>query len=43
MALVNIHLRRQQLLSMVASDSSVNKEQFIRLVALAILELGTCG
>ncbi|KAK4687752.1 pheromone a factor receptor, partial [Tremellales sp. Uapishka_1] len=42
MALVNIHLRRQQLLSMIASDASINKEQFCRLMALAILELGTC-
>ncbi|WVQ78574.1 hypothetical protein IAT38_000660 [Cryptococcus sp. DSM 104549] len=43
MALVNIHLRRQQMLSMVASDASVNREQFYRLMFLTLSELGTCG
>jgi pheromone a factor receptor len=43
MALVNIHLRRQQMLSMIASDASVNKDQFYRLLFLTLAELGTCG
>lgn len=43
MALVNIHLRRQQMLSMIASDASVNRDQFYRLLFLTLAELGTCG
>nr|ODN95032.1 pheromone a factor receptor [Cryptococcus depauperatus CBS 7855] len=43
MALVNIHLRRQQMLSMIASDASVNRDQFYRLMFLTLAELGTCG
>ncbi|WWC89812.1 uncharacterized protein L201_004738 [Kwoniella dendrophila CBS 6074] len=42
MALVNIIRRRKQMLSMVATGSSVNKEQFVRLMFLTIAELGTC-
>ncbi|WRT67387.1 uncharacterized protein IL334_004358 [Kwoniella shivajii] len=43
MALVNIIKRRKQMLSMVATGSSVNKEQFVRLLFLTVAELGTCG
>ncbi|RXK41913.1 pheromone a factor receptor [Tremella mesenterica] len=43
MALVNVYLRRQQMLSLIASDASVNKEQFFRLYFLTIAEMGTCG
>jgi pheromone a factor receptor len=42
MALVNINLRRQQMLTIIASDASVNREQFYRLLFLALAELGTC-
>ena len=42
MALVNIYLRRQQMLTMIASDASVNREQFIRLLFLTHAEIGTC-
>lgn len=31
------------MLSMIASDCSVNKSQFFRLMFLTIAELGTCG
>ncbi|OXC86425.1 pheromone a factor receptor [Cryptococcus neoformans] len=43
MALVNIYLRRQQMLSLIASDASVNRDQFYRLMFLTISEVGTCG
>ncbi|KAK8870086.1 hypothetical protein IAR55_000656 [Kwoniella newhampshirensis] len=43
MAIVNIYLRRQKLLALIASDASVNRDQFVRLMFLTIAELGTCG
>ncbi|WWD15621.1 hypothetical protein CI109_100043 [Kwoniella shandongensis] len=43
MALVNIYLRRQRMLSLIASDASVNRDQFYRLMFLTLAELGTCG
>ncbi|WVW82815.1 hypothetical protein I302_104827 [Kwoniella bestiolae CBS 10118] len=43
LALINIIRRRKQMLSMIATGSSVNKEQFFRLLFLTIAELGTCG
>jgi hypothetical protein len=42
MALVNIWLRRQKMMSMIASGASVNKDQFLRLFVLALAEYGTC-
>ena len=41
-ALMNVKQRRKQLRSLVASEGSINKEQFWRLLALAVLEMGTC-
>ncbi|ODN98420.1 pheromone a factor receptor [Cryptococcus wingfieldii CBS 7118] len=43
MALVNIHLRRQQMLSLIASEASINRDQFYRLMFLTLAELLTCG
>ncbi|KJE05297.1 pheromone a factor receptor [Cryptococcus gattii NT-10] len=43
MALVNICLRRQQMLSLIASDASVIRDQFYRLMFLTLSEVGTCG
>ncbi|WWC60851.1 uncharacterized protein I303_103427 [Kwoniella dejecticola CBS 10117] len=43
LALINIIKRRKQMLSMIASGASVNKEQFVRLLFLTVAELGTCG
>ncbi|OCF44175.1 pheromone a factor receptor [Kwoniella heveanensis CBS 569] len=42
-ALYNIVMRRKQMLSMIATGASVNKEQFVRLMFLTMAELGTCG
>ncbi|OCF71595.1 pheromone a factor receptor [Kwoniella mangroviensis CBS 8886] len=42
LALINIIRRRKQMLSMMATGSSVNKEQFFRLMFLTVAELGTC-
>ncbi|WWC69207.1 uncharacterized protein I206_103144 [Kwoniella pini CBS 10737] len=42
LALINIIKRRKQMLSMIATGASVNKEQFVRLLFLTIAELGTC-
>ena len=43
MALSNVYMRKRQMRSMVASEGTIYREQFWRLMALAILELGTCG
>lgn len=42
MALVNIYLRRQRMLSMITADTETNKDQFFRLYFLSIAEIGTC-
>lgn len=42
MALVNIYLRRQRMLSMVASDSQVARNHFVRLYIVSLAEIGTC-
>lgn len=43
MTLVNICLRRQQMLSLIASNASVRRDQFYRLMFLTLSEVGTCG
>ncbi|WVQ98952.1 hypothetical protein IAU59_006084 [Kwoniella sp. CBS 9459] len=42
-ALYNIVMRRKQMMSMIATGASVNKEQFIRLMFLTVAEGGTCS
>lgn len=41
-ACYNIHKRRREMLSIISSNASVGKTDFIRLLVLAIAELGTC-
>ncbi|KAJ9110981.1 hypothetical protein QFC20_002748 [Naganishia adeliensis] len=42
MALVNIYLRRQRMLSMVSADSQMARNQFLRLYIVSLAEIGTC-
>jgi pheromone a factor receptor len=42
MALVNIYLRRQRMLSMVSADSQLSRNQFLRLYVVSLAEIGTC-
>jgi hypothetical protein len=41
-ACYNIYKRRREMLSIISSNASVGKTDFIRLLVLAIAELGTC-
>lgn len=43
MALVNIYLRRQRMLSMISADSTMARNQFLRLYIVALAEIGTCA
>lgn len=42
MALVNIYLRRQRMLSMISADSQMARNQFLRLYMVSLAEIGTC-
>lgn len=42
LAIYNIYIRRQRQLTMMSSDSSLSRDQFIRLNFVTVMELGAC-